>query len=246
MEKDYKKLLNEEIERIKPFYDKVVERSKTSNNLMDSAYRHEGRTVIGRLTQAQELMKLKGESDFANELIKHAYEIELPHLKNLEEMVQMGDLTKEKIQTGKTNFYELIERQQNIHKEYLNSKNIQYNNFGNKNETDFNEGVAATLISMHYGNSVKWAKENSKINVKIKKTRYTKKKKHHINYQIQLENEFGETPLNPGIGENEGIGTLFTNTILKTIKGKVEYYNEAELSNTKNPVYGIKLTLPIK
>ena len=246
MEENYKALFEREIEKVKDFYEKVKKRTETSNNLLDRTYKHEARNIMGRLMQAEELMKLRDQNGFARKLIKYSYEVELPYLKNLEELVKLGDLTKENIQTGNTNFYELINTQQKIYNEYLKNKNISINLSGDIQETKFNNSVGNALISTHYGNAVKWAKENTEINVKMKKINFVKNKIPHMNYEIKIENEFGEKPLNPNIGENEGIGTLFTNTILRTIKGRMEYYNEAELSDKKNLVYGIKITIPIK
>lgn len=236
---EYIEKIKQEIEKFKDFYDVVCKRAEKTNNLVDQAYRHEARTIIGRLQNANDLISIgKDGEDVAKQILKICYENEIPQLKNLEELVKIGDLTKEQILNGETNFYEIMKRQENIHKNYMESKNISYNTFGTDDITSFNPSVSSTLISTLYGNSVKWAPQNTEINQKIKT------KNDHVT--IRIENEFNKYPENTSIGENKGIGTLFTNTILQRIKGSIEYYNQPKLSETKNPIYGIKLILPLK
>lgn len=236
---EYRIKLEKEIEKFNDFYNKVCERAKNTNNLVDQAYRHEARTVIGRLQNAEDLMTLGKEGEeVAKEILQICYKNEIPQLRNLENLVKIGDLTKTQILSESSNFYEIMKRQENIHKDYMDSKNISYNTFGTDEITAFNPAVASTLISTLYGNAVKWAPNDTKINQKVKI-----KNNHAI---IKIENEFGESPNNPEIGENKGIGTLFTNTILQRIKGSIEYYNKAKLENTENPIYGIKVVLPLE
>ncbi len=234
-----KKILDE-IYRTIEFYKKVDKRSQDSGNLVDRTYVHEAINAVGAIETVKELIE-KGEmnEEFLSEILPEAKK-NLKKLKGLEALTKINGLTKEKLIEGQANPYEILIDEQEYYAGYLKEKNIKSEIKGKSKEMTLNEGAMNALLTTHYGNAVKWAPENTEINAKVKKTFLGK-------IMIQIENEFIENqPQRNDIGQNKGIGTEFTNTLIEKLKGSIQYYNEAELLKTKNPIYGIKIKLPLK
>jgi len=234
-----KKLLDE-IEKTTNFYKEVNERSENNANLIDRTYVHEAINAVGAIEQVKELI----ENGQTNEQFLYGLlpEIEknLKKLKGLEALTKINGLSKDELTKGISNPYELLKNEEEYYSGYFNQKKIKSKIHGKSKQIEMNEGAMTALITTHYGNAVKWAPGNTEIHAKTS---------HSFSGKtiLQIENEFIENqPQRKDIGQNKGIGTEFTNTLIEKIKGSVEYYNKPELSKTKNPIYGIKIKLPKK
>jgi hypothetical protein len=234
-----KKLL-EEIYKTIDFYKKVDERSKDSRNLVDRTYVHEAINAVGAIEEVKKLIEKKEMSEeFLYEILPEAKK-NLKKLKGLETLTTINGLTKEELKKGYSNPYQLIMNEQEYYSNYLKDKNIKSKIHGKNKNVNLNEGAMNALITTHYGNAIKWAPENTEIHSKVDYSFSGKT-------ILQFENEFIENqPQRKDIGQNKGIGTEFTNTLLEKLKGSIDYYNKAKLSKTKNPIYGIKIKIPKK
>jgi hypothetical protein len=234
-----KKLLKEIYKTIN-FYKKVDERSKNSGNLVDRTYVHEAINAVGAIETAKQLIEEgKINEEFLYEILPEAKK-NLKKLKGLETLTKINGLTKEELKKGYSNPYQLIMNEQEYYSSYLKNKNIKSKIHGKNKEIALNEGAINALITTHYGNAIKWAPENTEIHSKIDYSFSGKT-------ILQFENEFIENqPQRKDIGQNKGIGTEFTNTLIEKLKGSIDYYSKAKLSKTKNPIYGIKIKIPKK
>ncbi len=232
------KEISKKIEEVTKFYKEVDERSKNSGNLVDRTYVHEAINAINYIGQIKKLMEREDENIFYHMLPELKKEIK--KLKGLEKLTEINGLTKEELKKGSTNIYDLFSKEQEYYSQYFKEKNIKSNIHGKSKEINLNNAAINALISTHYGNAIKWAPENTQINTKTKNTFFGK-------IIIQIENEFLENkPQRKDIGQNKGIGTEFTQGLIEKLKGSIQYYDKAELSNIQNPIYGIKITIPLK
>jgi hypothetical protein len=226
--------LIKDIKKTKEIYLEVEKRYEETKDFMDHVYLHESRNSIEGLNQLYTMFKegILSEEDLIDAIPNIQKQIKMQ--KEIDKIPQLHGLCEEKLRTGQSNLKEIF----NIYKEGFEfSENISANISGFIGYVNLNPIAMSTLISMNYGDAVKWIPEEKLI--------YANFSKNKNNLEIKIENETHDSPIR-NIGLGKKLGTEYTNKLIETLGGKIEIYQTPTLFKTENKSYGKKFTIPLK
>jgi hypothetical protein len=175
-------------------------------------------------------------------------------LRRLFNLFNMGTLSRKDITRNSSNInLEKLAQEEILSIEPLLRQNNQGIYFSIATETPIytSPEVLSSLLSLHHGDSAKWGLPYKIISHQIKEG--------NDSLSFSWENTYDSQPTIAHIGLNEGIGTEFTEEIVRTLGGKIEVYSSREIEAEPNgkfygnidalfpekPIFGKKITIPM-